>query len=96
MFQTLAVTNFGVGLISQPLPAIRNLNPLMIIRNIDWKIKFHVDRIKCGQTSRLVVGTKIQTCHTEASQRYCLMLAHRFFVVIWFYIYSLYIASAGL
>ena len=58
MFQTLAVTNFGVGLIFQPLPAVRNLNPLMIIETLTGKLNFMSTALSVDRLLALLLGLR--------------------------------------
>ena len=83
LFHCLAITDLGVGLISQPLMATL----ILLFDNIDTKIwnilssslgslsiiftgvsVFASTALSCGQTSRPVFGVEVQTrCNTEAN-----------------------------
>ena len=92
LFKCLAITDLLVGLITQPFSvalrlnaapkvhsqALRSLNSTSLVlcrRSID----LHIDRHKCGHTSRPVTGTAIQRlCYFKASSRsYHLFLVNR-------------------
>ena len=74
MLRSLAMTDLCVGIIAllSVLDEGRTKEAKDEVYYFEWSVFVYTDCSKCGQTSRLVVRTQVQTiCNFEANISYC-------------------------